>query len=65
MSAVSNWFIGVIFSWLMLCPRRLKCLATASSLSLLMLNLCVLNRLRSVCDVSPTLCWLKRLHVIR
>ena len=53
MSAVGNWvFFGVIFAWLMMCPGRLLCLVTASSLLLLMLNLCVLQRLRSVCDAS-------------
>ena len=53
MSTVGYWdFFGVIFAWLMICPGRLICLVTASSLLLLMLNLCVLHRLRSVCDVS-------------
>ena len=63
MFAVSNWSIGVIFVWLMLCPGRLKCLATVSPLSLLMLNLCALNCLRGVRDVSSTYCLLHRLHV--
>ena len=47
-------------------PREVKMFGNSvASIIVNVESVCVLNRLCSVCDVSPTYCLLHRLHIMR